>query len=283
MESSAAAAPSERRDSEHGLKKDAIGFLDGLVIGISSTAPAYSLAAVLAIVVVQVGVQAPAVLLVSFIPMFLIASAFYYMNRADPDCGTSFSWVTRAIGPSAGWLGGWAICTTGILVVGSLADVAAFYIFDLFGLDSLRDDKVAVTIIAIVIIAVMTMICVLGTELSAHFQRFLIFAQVAALLIFAVVALVKVGAGDAPGGVDRPGAVLVLALRGRRPQRARARAAHRRLHLLGLGERGEPERGDARTPTAPRAWPAVVSTVILLVTYVLGHGRGGRLRRRRRA
>jgi amino acid transporter len=81
--------------------------VDGLIIGIASTAPAYSLAAVLAIVVVGVGVQAPAVLLASFIPMFLIASAFYYMNRADPDCGTSFSWVTRAMGPSLGWLGGW--------------------------------------------------------------------------------------------------------------------------------------------------------------------------------
>ena len=91
---------------EKGLKKNAIGFIDGLIIGIASTAPAYSLAAVLGIVVVGVGVQAPAVLLASFVPMFLIASAFYYMNRADPDCGTSFSWITRAIGPKAGWVGG---------------------------------------------------------------------------------------------------------------------------------------------------------------------------------
>src|ERR1700710_2904745 len=123
MESSAPSAPASGgaspATSEHGLKKDSIGFLDGLVIGISSTAPAYSLAAVLAIIVVEDGVQAPAVLLVSFVPMFLIASAFYYMNRADPDCGTTFSWVTRAIGPKAGFLGGWAIFTTGVLVVGS--------------------------------------------------------------------------------------------------------------------------------------------------------------------
>ena len=32
---------------DKGLKKDAIGFVDGLIIGIASTAPAYSLAAVL--------------------------------------------------------------------------------------------------------------------------------------------------------------------------------------------------------------------------------------------
>ena len=177
----------------HGLKKDAIGFLDGLSIGLSSTAPAYSLAAVLAIVVVLVGVQAPAVMLVSFVPMFLIASAFYYLNRADPDCGTSFSWITRAMGPGAGCVGGWAVSTTGILVVGSLAQVAAYYTFELLGLATLRDSVAANVIFTLLIIAVMTAICVIGTELSAMVQRVLILFQVGALLMFAIVALAKGG------------------------------------------------------------------------------------------
>jgi len=138
------------RHVDKGLKRNAIGFLDGLVIGIASTAPAYSLAAVLGIIVVGVGVQAPAVLLASFVPMFLIAGAFYYMNRADPDCGTSFSWITRAMGPTLGWLGGWAICVTGILVIGSLADVASYYTFDLLGLTGARDSKTVVTVLALV-------------------------------------------------------------------------------------------------------------------------------------
>jgi amino acid transporter len=91
---------------EHGLKKNAIGFVDALVIGLASTAPAYSLAAAIGLVVVVGGVQAPAILLASFIPMFFIAAAFYYMNRADQDCGTTFSWVTRALGPWTGWMAG---------------------------------------------------------------------------------------------------------------------------------------------------------------------------------
>ena len=148
----------------------------------------------LAIVVVGVGEQAPAVLLASFVPMFLIASAFFYMNRADPDCGTSFSWITRAMGPSAGWVGGWAVCITGILVIGSLAQVAAFYTFDLLELDGLRDSTAANVAFTLAIIAVMTAICVLGTELSALVQRVMIVFQVGALLMFAVVALVKGGA-----------------------------------------------------------------------------------------
>ena len=62
-------------------------------------------------------------LLASFVPMALIASAFLYLNRVDQDCGTTFSWVTRAMGPWFGWIGGWAITMTGVLVIGSLADV----------------------------------------------------------------------------------------------------------------------------------------------------------------
>ena len=184
---------------DKGLKKNAIGFVDALVIGLASTAPAYSLAAVIGLVVVDAGVQAPAVLLASFVPMFFIAAAFYYLNRADQDCGTTFSWVTRAMGPYLGWMGGWAITMTGVLVVGSLADVAARYTFLFLGLDSLAEEKWAVIAFAVALIAIMTWVCVVGTELSARLQRVLIFGQVIGLLLFAVVALAKVLGDD--GGV----------------------------------------------------------------------------------
>jgi amino acid transporter len=250
-----------------GLKKDAIGFIDGLIIGIASTAPAYSLAAVLAIVVGIAGVHAPAVLLASFVPMFLIAASFYYMNRADPDCGTTFSWITRAMGPSLGWVGGWAVCTTGIIVVGSLAQVAAYYTFDLLSLETLRDEKVWQTVFTILIIGVMTLICVLGTELSALVQRVMIFAQVGALLLFAVVALVKVAGDDAPAGSLDPElswfspfavdslSILVLGL------------------LTGVfiywgWESAVNLNEETEDSNTSPGLAAVVSTVILLVTYV---------------
>jgi amino acid transporter len=189
---------------DKGLKKNAIGFVDALVIGLASTAPAYSLAAVIGLVVLDAGVQAPAVLLASFVPMFFIAAAFYYMNRADQDCGTTFSWVTRAMGPYMGWMGGWAITMTGVLVVGSLADVAARYTFLFFGLDGLAGEKWAVIAFAVALIAIMTWVCVVGTELSARLQRVLIFGQVIGLLLFAVVALVKVFGDDGGAGSIDP-------------------------------------------------------------------------------
>jgi len=198
-------APAARAETgEKGLKKDAIGFSDGLTIALASTAPAYSLAAVIGSVVVIVGFQAPAALLLSFVPMFFIAAAFYYMNRADQDCGTSFSWVTRAIGPQSGWITGWAICVTGILVVGSLADVAAYSFFELIGAESLVESKLAVTVLALALIAVMTTICVLGTELSARLQKGLMVLQIGPLLLFAAVAIFKVFSGDAPPAASDP-------------------------------------------------------------------------------
>ena len=48
-----------------------------------------------------------------------------------------------------GWMGGWAITMTGVLVVGSLADVAARYTFLFFGLDSLAEEKWAVIAFAV--------------------------------------------------------------------------------------------------------------------------------------
>src|SRR5205085_3404565 len=104
---------------DKGLKRNAIGYLSNVVIGVASTAPAYSLAATLGFVVAVggVGVHAPAVLVVSFVPILFVAAGYRYLNKADPDCGTSFSWVTRAMGPYAGWMAGWAIVAADIIVM----------------------------------------------------------------------------------------------------------------------------------------------------------------------
>jgi amino acid transporter len=187
-----------------GLKANAIGFWEGLSIGLDSTAPAYSIAAVLGSIVVVAGIHAPAVLWLSFVPMFLIAGAFLYMNRADTDCGTTFSWVTRAMGPWLGWMGGWAVFTTGVLVIGSLADVAARYLFVMVGADDLAANRPVVVSVAVAIVLVMTWLCVRGTEASARFQVWLVLAQVGALLLFVGVAVVRLATGSLPDGAVTP-------------------------------------------------------------------------------
>ncbi len=189
-------AATTTQDRSATLRPGAIGFVDALVIGLASTSPAYSLAAVIGPIVLLVGVAAPGVLLASFVPMLLIASAFFFLNKVDQDCGTTFSWVTRSMGPWFGWLGGWAIAMTGVLVIGSLAEVGVLFSLFAVGLDSVAENTLVVRVLAVLLILLMTWLCVLGTEMSARLQNVLILAQVAALLVFASIALWRATTGD---------------------------------------------------------------------------------------
>jgi len=257
-----AADPSE----EATLRPGAIGFLDALVIGLASTSPAYSLAAILGALVAISGVHAPGMLLASFVPMLLIASAFAALNRVDPDCGTTFSWVTRAMGPWFGWVGGWAITMTGVLIIGSLANVGVVFTLRTVGLDGLSENTWVVLVLTVALILLMTWICVLGTELSARLQNVLILAQTVALLVFAVVALVRGVSEDSPmGGLDpswdwlnpfaEGGAALTGGL------------------LLGVfaywgWESAVNLTEETRDSRSSSGRAAIVSTLVLLVTYV---------------
>jgi amino acid transporter len=199
-------SPASSGVMDKGLKKGAIGYVSNIVIGVASTAPAYSLAATLGFIVAVkgVGVHAPAVMLVAFIPMLLVASAYKYFNRADPDAGTTFAWVTRAFGPVTGWLNGWAIFLADLIVMASLSAIAAIYTFKLFGFSELGASKAAIIIAAVLWIAIMTWICYRGIELSARIQQVLLSMEIFILALFAVFALVKVYGSHPPSGSIKP-------------------------------------------------------------------------------
>ena len=181
---------------EKGLKSGALGFISSVVIGVASTAPGYSLAASLGVVAASVGFASPAIMWVAFIPMFFIAASYYAMNRVDPDCGTTFIWVTRGLGPWVGWISGWALLIADILVMASLSQIAGKYSFLLFGANGAANNTWAVTTIGVIWIVVMSWICYVGIEISARTQWFLLGAEIVILVVFAVVALVRVYAGS---------------------------------------------------------------------------------------
>ena len=141
--------------------------------------------------------------MVAFLPMAAIAAAYYYLNRADPDCGTTFSWAARAMGPHIGWIGGWAIIVADIIVMANLAQIAGLYTFLLFGAEGLAASTFWVTVLGVIFIASMTWICYVGIEVSARSQYFLLAMEIVALAVFAAVALWKV-AFDDPAGALTP-------------------------------------------------------------------------------
>jgi amino acid transporter len=206
--------------SEKGLKGGALGLLSSVVVGMASTAPAYSLAASLGFVVASggallAGVKAPAIIILAFIPMYFIAIAYQELNSAEPDCGTTFTWASRTFGPIVGWLGGWGIIAADVIVMANLAQVAGSYSFTLFGLPDLADNPVASTSAGLAWIAIMTWICYKGIEISARLQYALLAIEVVVMVLFAAFALFRVYTGTAepysltpsldwlwPGGLD---------------------------------------------------------------------------------
>jgi amino acid transporter len=102
-------APDVVRPPQGGLKAGELNLLDTTAVATASVAPAYSLGTTLFLVVAAtgVGLAAPAAILVSFFPVFFIAMAYSYLNRRDPNCGASYSWIARTVNPHIGWFTGW--------------------------------------------------------------------------------------------------------------------------------------------------------------------------------
>src|SRR5271168_2129989 len=159
--STAQAPPGFTEDQiEKGLKPGALGLIAATTMGVASTAPAYSLAVTLGLVVGFVGLHAPIVAILAFIPIFLTSIGYSELNKADPDCGTTFTWGTRAFGPKTGFMGGWGIVAADLLVMASLAQIAGQYVFLLFGANGIGNnaDSGWVLLVGILWIVVMTAI-----------------------------------------------------------------------------------------------------------------------------
>ncbi|RFA07498.1 amino acid transporter [Subtercola boreus] len=192
-----------------GLKGGALGLVGSVVVGVASTAPAYSLAASLGFIVASggsllAGVKSPGIILLAFVPMYFIAVAYQELNKAEPDCGTTFTWASRAFGPKTGWMGGWGIIAADVIVMANLAQIAGSYSFTLVGklfnddaISALSGDVFWSTVAGLAWIAIMTYICYRGIEVSARLQYALLGIEVVILVVFAVFALVKVYTGTA--------------------------------------------------------------------------------------
>jgi amino acid transporter len=195
----AAATPSSGGESK-GLKEGALGLMSSTVIAISSTAPAYSLAAALGLIaaVTGIGFHSPAIMLWAFVPMLFVAQGYARLNKEIPDCGTTFTWGAKTFGTYTGWMGGWGIVAADVIVMSNLAAIAGQYMFQLFGADGLAGNKYWQTAAGVAWIVVMCGICYIGIEISARIQYGLLIIEIVLLMVMSVVALSKVYGGSAP-------------------------------------------------------------------------------------
>jgi amino acid transporter len=200
-----ASAPPDLRSK--GLSSGSLGLVGSIVLGVSSVAPVYALTATLGPTVSEVGLQMPAVFLVGFIPMLLVAYGYRELNRVAPDCGTSFTWATKAFNPYIGWMAGWGALLATIIVLSNLAGVAVTFFYLMLGqitgsdgIVEFGDRTVVHVLTCLIFVAIATAVAYRGTTLTKKVQYALVGFQLAVLLLFLVLALSAIASGDRPEG-----------------------------------------------------------------------------------
>ena len=256
-----------------GLKPGALGLVGSVVVGMASTAPAYSLAASLGFVVAAgAGLKAPAIMLLAFVPMYFIAVAYKELNEAEPDCGTTFTWATRAFGPVVGWMGGWGIIAADVIVMANLAQVAGSYSYQLadqLGLhNSLAGSTFWSTVAGLIWIAIMTYICYRGIEVSARIQYALLSIEIVTLVIFGIFALSKVYGGHGAASSVKP-SLAWLWPGGLSVSQVIAPAVLAAVFIYWGWDTAVATNEEADDPGRTPGRAAVISTVLLLLTYIL--------------
>src|SRR5712664_2390211 len=103
------------------LEPDALGLAQDTVIGMASSAPAGTMAATLASLTLVTAYGAGPVIVLTAVPMLVIANAYRRLNMWNANCGASFEWVGRSISPYLGFLTGW-LMVAGYLI-GTVAEV----------------------------------------------------------------------------------------------------------------------------------------------------------------
>ena len=194
------------------LEPDALGVAQDTVIGMASAAPGVSVGLTLAALAAVTAYAAGPVILVTAIPMLVIANAYRRLNMWNANCGASFEWVGRAISPALGFVTGWLMiaayvtgAVSGVEVIGpSVLAVAGGHGGTWADID-----------IATAITAVMLIIAITGIRLTARTQVAMAAVEYAILAVFAVWGLVLV-LRHAPGTFPvTPGWLAVTGIGGR--------------------------------------------------------------------
>jgi amino acid transporter len=174
-----------------------LSLVDLFVLSSSSMAPAYSLAAVMGLVVAAADVGAPLAVIVSTIPIALIAIGFWRLTTAHPSAGAAYSWSRLAFGNRVGWF-------TATLVIlayyfGTIATALPSGVYTLnFLLPKLTASPVAVGVAGMLWIAFSVYFLVIGARPTARLSAVFLYFELFAILLIAAIALFHPFSGTPP-------------------------------------------------------------------------------------
>src|ERR1035437_3120793 len=182
------------------LLHDELNLFDSTAVAVSSVAPAYSIASTLAavFVITGIGLASPAVLIVSFVPVMFIAISYFHLNRRNPNCGASYSWLSQVVHPSIGWINGWVqvwasilFCTTAPLLAGGYTLQFLHSAFNAVSLGTVNNTK-DVAVIAALWLMLVTFICIYGIRWTTNAQWVMVIIEYVCVVGFSVGGIIKV-------------------------------------------------------------------------------------------
>ncbi len=172
------------------LEPDAIGVAQDTVIGMASSAPAVSVGFTIALLVVATAYGSGPIVILTAIPMLIIANAYRKLNLWNANCGASFEWVGRAINPYLGFLTGWLMIAAYIIATVSGPQVLGPYVLAVFGSNS--TSTWANLAIGAVVVVVMLVIAIVGIRITARTQVGMAIIEYAILVGLSIAGLVFV-------------------------------------------------------------------------------------------
>ncbi len=171
------------------LEPDAIGVAQDTVIGMASSAPGVSVGLTLAALAAATAYAGGPVIVLTAIPMLIIANAYRRLNMWTANCGASFEWVGRSISPYLGWMTGWLMIAAYVTGAVSGVEVIGPSVLTVTGQ---AGGRWADILIATLVTLVMLLIAVVGIKVTARTQVAMAAAEYAILIVFAVAGLVLV-------------------------------------------------------------------------------------------
>jgi amino acid transporter len=160
------------------------------VIGMASSAPTVSVGLTLAALAAATAYGSGPIIVLTAVPMLIIANAYRRLNMWNANCGASFEWVGRAINPYLGFLTGWLM-------------IAGYIIGAVAGVEVLGPSVVAVFSsgpasiwvdigVATGVSGAMLMIAVVGIRITARTQVGMAVVEYGILIAFAIAGLAAV-------------------------------------------------------------------------------------------
>ena len=165
-----------------------VGLGDAIIMGLSSSGPAQTLAVSLAALVAASGYGGAVPILICFVPMVGIAIAYQRLNRWEQSSGATFTWVAKVFHPYLGFLSGWMILLYYTLGTTTLTIPAGVYTIDLLA-PSYVDNHWAIFGVGALWNLLITAMAVLGLKIVSRFEWVVVIFQYAVLLLVAAVAL----------------------------------------------------------------------------------------------